>query len=108
MTLNTSAATARIARQLSTAERATDAAILAAAELMSTLLTARANPEVVVHTGQKAILRLHRAQGALIQGSSDIFRVHDEMSTIGREMGIQEEYTQASGLSEMDDVAQAA
>ena len=46
------------------AEKSADAAILAASELMSTLLNARANPEVVVHKGQKAIIRLHRSSKA--------------------------------------------
>jgi hypothetical protein len=105
MALDRNAATARIARQLRTAEKATDNALLAAAELMASLLQARVDDDsLVVHTGQKAIMRLVRAQQSLVDGGSDIFRVHDEMSHIGRELGIFDESnsTKASGLDQND------
>ena len=58
MPLDRNAATARIARQLKTAEKQADDAMLALSELMSTLLRARAGADVVPHTGQAALLRL--------------------------------------------------
>ncbi len=72
-------------------EAKTDAALLAAASLMQELVEARAATDVVPHTGQEALLRLARAQLSLIEGSTNIFRVHDSMSQIGRELGIFDE-----------------
>lgn len=91
MSLDLNTATARIARQLRDAEQATDQAIIKSAELMATLVKARADSGVVVHTGQRALIRLVRAQQALVDGSSGIFRVHDEMAGIGKTLGIFDE-----------------
>lgn len=102
MSLDRSAATARIARQLKQAECKTDEALLALAELMSTLVHARSNADVVPHTGQSALIRLSQAQQSIIAGSSDLFRVHDVMSSIGRELGVLDEpnSTPAFGVTE--------
>lgn len=85
--LNSAAATALIARQLSEAEGKADEALLALSNLMSTLIRARAIADVP-HTGQAALVRLVQAQRSIIDGSSDLFRVHDVMSSIGRELGV--------------------
>ena len=60
-------------------------------ELMVSMLRARANPEVTVHTGQRALVRLMAAQQAILEGSNNIFRCHDEMATIARELAILDE-----------------
>ena len=91
MHMTPSIASARIARDLKDAEAKADEAILAASSLMTTLVQARTATGVVGHTGQEALIRLARAQVSLIEGSTDIFRVHDHMSKIGREMGIMDE-----------------
>lgn len=91
MALTLDSATARIARQLGEAEAAADQAILMAAELMATLVRTRADASVVPHTGQKALIRLAHAQQLFVDGSSDLFRVHDEMSKIGREQSLLDE-----------------
>lgn len=91
MSLDRTAATARIARQLKDAEKKSDEAILALSELMATMLRARASTDVAPHTGQSAILRLVEAQRSFIDGGSGLFRVHDAMSSIGRELGVLDE-----------------
>ena len=91
MSLDSSLATARIARQLKQAECKTDEALLALSELMSTLVRARSSTDVVPHTGQGALIRLAQAQRSIIDGGSDLFRVHDAMSSIGRELGVLDE-----------------
>jgi len=100
MSLDRIAATARIARQLKDAEQKADEALLALSELMTTLLHARASTDVVPHTGQAALMRLAQAQRSIIDGGSDLFRVHDVMSSIGRELGVLDEpnSTPLSGL----------
>lgn len=110
MQMTTSVATARIARDLKNAEAKADEALLAASALMKTLVEARTATGVVPHTGQEALIRLARAQVSLIEGSTDIFRVHDHMSRIGREMGIMDEEgsTPALGsIGTIDDVKAA-
>lgn len=99
----------RIARELRETEAKLDDALFASAKLLQTMLTARRNPEVEVHTGQAALMRLVRAQQNIVDGSSDIFRVHDEMLRVNREMAIMDEddITNPSGLSE-ERVAHAA
>jgi hypothetical protein len=102
MSFDRTAATARIARQLKQAECKTDEALLALSELMSTLVRARSSTDVVPHTGQNALIRLAQAQRSLIDGGSDLFRVHDAMSSIGLELGVLDEpnSTPPSGLVE--------
>lgn len=94
----------RIARELRDTEAKLDDALFASAKLMQTMITARRNPDVEVHTGQAALIRLSRAQQSIVAGTSDMFRVHDEMLRVNREMGIMDEddVTAHSGLPETD------
>ena len=104
MTMPISASAARIARDVRTAEEKFDEVLLASAKLMETLVTARQHPGVQVHAGQKALIRLVRAQQNIVDGSSDMFRVHDELAELGRVMGIMDErdLTEGSGLKDAD------
>ncbi len=99
MKMTSSIAAPRIARALKSAEAKTDEALLAAAALMQELVEARSTTDVVPHTGQEALLRLARAQLSLIEGSTNLFRVHDSMSQIGRELGILDEKDATPKLS---------
>ena len=103
MSLTPSSAFARISRQLRDAELKTDAALLAAADLMSSLLRARAVADVAPHKGQHALIRLARAHQSIIEGSSDIFRVHDVMAGIGTELGLFDESTPTDPFKAIDD-----
>lgn len=105
MSLTPSSAFARISRQLRDAELKTDAALLAAADLMSSLVRARGVADVAPHKGQLALIRLARAQQSIIEGSTDIFRVHDAMAGIGKEMGLFDESTPTEPLKGFDDQA---
>lgn len=98
------AAAARIRNQLAEAERLQDEALVAYAELMATMVRARANPDLPVHTGQKAIIRLASAIQSQVQSGTEIFRVHDVVSTIGREIGVLDEpgLTTGSELTDQD------
>jgi hypothetical protein len=48
------------------------------------MLIARQNPEVEVHTGQRALVRLSEAESHAMAMSSNLLRVHDELSKIAR------------------------
>ena len=91
MSIPISAATARISSQLGAVERKADDMLISLNELMVSMLRARSNPELAVHTGQRALVRLMAAQQAILEGSNNILRCHDEMSTVARELGILDE-----------------
>jgi hypothetical protein len=66
------------------AEALADEAIIAMARLKQAMLAARQNPEVEVHTGQRALLRLTEAESQALAMSTNLLRVHDELSKVAR------------------------
>lgn len=66
-------------------EYSIDQALVSVSNLMSTLVNARLSTGVPASTGQAAILRLAKAQMALVDASSDVLRVHGELRKIGKE-----------------------
>lgn len=67
------------------AEAVTDEAMLVCARLKQAMVTARKNPEVEVHTGQRALLRLNQAESQALALSTSLLRVHHELSELARE-----------------------
>jgi hypothetical protein len=67
------------------AEAVADDAMIAFARLKQAMLAARQNPEVEVHTGQRALMRLVQAEQQALAMSTNLMRVHDELSKVGRE-----------------------
>ena len=78
-------AEAQIGRELPETELSVDQALVSVSELMATLVQARINTGVPAATGQLAIRRLAKAQSALVDASTDVLRVHDELKKVGRE-----------------------
>lgn len=66
------------------AEALADEAIIAMARLKQAMLAARQNPAVEVNTGQRALLRLTEAEGQALSMSTNLLRVHDELSKVAR------------------------
>jgi len=66
------------------AEALADEAIIAMARLKQAMLAARQNPAVEVHTGQRALVRLTEAESQALAMSSNLLRVHDELSKVAR------------------------
>jgi hypothetical protein len=66
------------------AEAIADESIIAMARLKQAMLAARQNPEIEVHTGQRALLRLTEAEGQALAMSTNLLRVHDELSKVAR------------------------
>lgn len=64
------------------AEALADEAIIAMARLKQAMLTARQNPAVEVNTGQRALLRLTEAESQALAMSTNLLRVHDELSKV--------------------------
>jgi hypothetical protein len=66
------------------AEALADEAIIAMARLKQAMLAARQNPAIEVHTGQRALVRLTEAESHALAMSSNLLRVHDELSKVAR------------------------
>ncbi len=64
------------------AEATADESIIAMARLKQAMLTARQNPQVEVHVGQRALVRLTEAESQALAMSSNLLRVHDELSKL--------------------------
>lgn len=85
MSYETKRASDQISQDLPQTEYSIDQALLSVSDLMSTLIEARISSGVPASTGQAAILRLAKAQMALVDASSDVLRVHGELKKIGKE-----------------------
>ncbi|MCU0949094.1 MAG: hypothetical protein MUF47_12715 [Porphyrobacter sp.] len=66
------------------AEAIADESIIAMARLKQAMLTARQNPEIEVHTGQRALMRLTEAESQAMAMSTNLLRVHDELSKVAQ------------------------
>lgn len=66
------------------AEALADESIIAMARLKQAMLSARQNPAVEVHTGQRALVRLTEAESQALAMSTSLLRVHDELSKLAR------------------------
>ena len=98
MSLTIPVVSARLRREVGAAEAAFDTALLTSAAIQQTIILARAELDVPVHTGQQALLRMQRAQSNLIAAQNDLFRAHDELARLGESMVFEENYTPPSGL----------
>jgi len=67
------------------AEALADESMIACARLRQAMLAARQNPAVEVTTGQRALMRLAQAEGQALALSTNLLRVHDELSKVARE-----------------------
>ena len=75
----------RLKKLVREAEALADESMIAFARLKQAMLAARQNPEVSVHAGQKALMRLNQAEGQALAMSTSLLRVHDELSAIALE-----------------------
>jgi len=67
------------------AEALADESMIAFARLKQAMLAARQNPLVDVHTGQRALMRLSQAEAQALAMSTNLLRVHDELSKVAQE-----------------------
>lgn len=67
------------------AEALADESMIAFSRLKQAMLSARLNPEVEVTVGQRALMRLNQAEDQAMSMSTNLLRVHDELSQIARE-----------------------
>ena len=87
MTMTTSVATARLARELTDAETALNEALIRQSQLFTSMIVARRDVEVDQFTGQDVLMRLNKAQQELLSSGGGLARVHGLLD-IGREVGV--------------------
>ncbi len=91
MTLTTTAATARLTRELDTAERTLADAIVATASLLHTAaIASRDNADAPPLKTQSALRHLGNPMSGLVEARGEALRVHGQLLDIGREMGATE------------------
>lgn len=92
---------ARLRRELAQVEKTSDDLLLQLNAVQSSILMGRQDTDVSVHTGQEALLRIQRAMAQAISAQTELFRAHEAIAKVGREvMGPEEIYTPPSGLSD--------
>jgi hypothetical protein len=79
---------ARISEAIPAAEADMDTAMASVANLMATLAISRKEADVPAATGQATLVRLAKAQLALVDVSSEILRVHKELFRVGQEVNV--------------------
>jgi hypothetical protein len=67
------------------AEALADESMIAFSRLKQAMLAARQNPAVEVSIGQRALMRLTQAEDQAMAMSTNLLRVHDELSKIAVE-----------------------
>lgn len=91
MTLTTTAATARLVREMGTAEDTLAEAIVASTSLLHTAaIASRDNVDAPALKTQSALLHLGKLVAGLIEARGEALRVHGQLLEIGREMGATE------------------
>ena len=89
----------RLRSLIRSAEAKADEALLAKAELLAGCIRARQiENSDAPHVGQKAIIRLVTAIDRDVEAANNLFRTHDELVQLGREMGTRVEETPESDL----------
>ncbi len=90
--LDLNSATARLARQMQSTERAIDNALVETTALAhSAALTLRDVTGAPPVAAQALLQRIHKSVAGLIETRGDAARVHGQLREIGREMGGTEE-----------------
>jgi hypothetical protein len=91
MSLDVTAATARLVREMGNSETSIADALVAATSLMhSAAIASRDCGDAPVVHAQTALLHLNKMVGGLIQARGDAARVHGQLLDIAREMGATE------------------
>jgi hypothetical protein len=88
MSMTVPVAQMRIARDISAAEQALDEALIRHSSLFTTMVSARRETGSGPFTGHEALLRLAKAQQALLEAGGNLARVHGSLLDVQREMGI--------------------
>jgi len=86
MSMTVPVAQMRIARDISEAEKALDEALIRHSSLFTTMVSARLETGSAPFTGHEALLRLAKAQQALLEAGGNLARVHGSLLEVQKEV----------------------
>ena len=86
MSMTVPVAQMRIARDISAAEKALDEALIRHSSLFTTMVSARRETGSSPFTGHEALLRLAKAQQALLEAGGNLARVHGSLLDVQKEV----------------------
>jgi hypothetical protein len=84
MTSKFELAAARISREVPATEACLDDALISMSSLIKTVVQARKDTGVAASTGQGTIVRLAKAQMALLTASNDVLRAHKDLANLAQ------------------------
>lgn len=91
MSMTVPVAQLRIARDINAAEQSLDEALIRHSSLFTTMVSARRETGSDPFTGQEALLRLAKAQQALLEAGGNLARVHGSLLDVQKEVGAGDE-----------------
>jgi hypothetical protein len=86
MSMTVPVAQMRIARDINAAEQALDEALIRHSSLFTTMVSARRATGSSPFTGHEALLRLAKAQQALLEAGGNLARVHGSLLDVQKEV----------------------
>ena len=105
MSMTVPVAQLRIARDINAAEQALDEALIKHSSLFTTMVSARRETGSAPFTGHEALLRLTKAQAALLEAGGNLARVHGSLLDVQREMDIGDECPPDEPMGQLERVA---
>jgi hypothetical protein len=85
MSMTVPVAQMRIVRDINEAEKALDEALIRHSSLFTTMVSARRETGSAPFTGHEALLRLSKAQQALLEAGGNLARVHGSLLDVQKE-----------------------
>lgn len=86
MSMTVPVAQMRIVRDINAAEQALDEALIKHSSLFTTMVSARRETGASPFTGHEALLRLAKAQQALLEAGGNLARVHGSLLDVQKEL----------------------
>ena len=86
MSMTVPVAQMRIVRDINAAEQALDEALIKHSSLFTTMVSARRETGSSPFTGHEALLRLAKAQQALLEAGGNLARVHGSLLDVQKEV----------------------
>jgi hypothetical protein len=105
MTMTVPVAQMRIVRDINAAEKALDEALIRHSSLFTTMVSARLETGSAPFTGHEALLRLTKAQQALLEAGGNLARVHGSLLDVQKEVCGADECPPNEPTGQLDRVA---
>jgi hypothetical protein len=105
MSMTVPVAQMRIVRDINAAEQALDEALIRHSSLFTSMVSARRETGSDPFTGHEALLRLAKAQQALLEAGGNLARVHGALLDVQREMNVGDECPEDGPTGQLESLA---